>query len=214
MKKELLQDWTKIFVDTSALLELYKSRGANPDARATFIGTLFNYLSKNPSLNGERTFYLSAITLSEILTIESNEDKVKKAVKALENKNTEFCAFDEDVASVLSSELWQYLGRDQMNAIARQQGYQEHELLTAREIINKDLMIIATCMYKGCDVVLTGDKNFYSLATDLDVFCAYCDEKYFAVSGKYITSYESRLSEQGIGQKYHVLTPYAKTQGN
>ena len=205
MKKELLQDWTKIFIDTGALLELYKSKGSNPDNRAQFVGRLFDYLSQSQSSKGDRTFYLSPITLSEILTIETGEDKIRKAVDALHNSNLEFVPFDEEIASQLNADLWEYLGRDKLNEIARQQGTQESKLAIAREIINKDLMIIGSSKFKECDIILTGDKNFYSLAFSTGVYCAYCDERYFDISGKYITRYNHPLSEKELGSIRHVL---------
>jgi hypothetical protein len=84
-------DWQNIFLDTSVILSLFRSLRDNGDDACNFVNKLLGDLStKQSSSKKERTFFISSITISEILEKSETEQKAAKIVKALNSENVTF----------------------------------------------------------------------------------------------------------------------------
>lgn len=187
-------DWQNVFIDTSVILSLLRSLRDDKDDVCNFIGKLMNDLAvKNSSKHKKRTFYLSSITISELMERANDGEKAAKIVKALNSENVTFHPFDNSVAEFVVNKYHSLLTKPKQTPFARQISWPEHDLGIAREWITKDLMIIATAHYLDCDVILTIDKNtMHPIAEKVDYPCALCYPDNFEVSasGKNIFNYD------------------------
>ena len=78
-----IKDWKKILIDTSIICALFRAQYTTSDDTTLFINKLINYLSNSKSGDkSERTFLISTITLTELLTKEQDEEKIKRIVSS------------------------------------------------------------------------------------------------------------------------------------
>jgi hypothetical protein len=158
---------------------LYKK---NPNsAENKFVYDLISFLSSNKSEgNKNRIFYISTVTLSEILSNEDEADKIQKIVNVLNSNDVEFISFDQDIAKDFSNYLKPYLERKKIHEFAIQAGWKQHELMLAREWVTKDKMIIMSGLNRNVDAILTLDKNtFLPFCEKIEAPCAICYEEHF-----------------------------------
>ncbi len=165
-----IKDWKTILIDTSIICALFRAQYEIEDAVTVFINKLIKYLSNSKSSdNSERIFYISTITLSELLTKEQDEKKVARILSVLDSTNVQFRSFDTPTAIAFNLALADKLHKSVLNAKAAELGWKTGDYMSAREWIIKDYMIAMTGAVKKVDVILTADKNtFYPLCADID----------------------------------------------
>ncbi|RYE12534.1 MAG: hypothetical protein EOP34_10655, partial [Rickettsiales bacterium] len=94
-----IKDWKRILIDTTILCALFRAQYPILDETTLFVKKLIDYLGSSKSGdNSERIFYISTITLSELLTKEQDQEKIKKIFKVLKSNNVRFLGFDTDIA--------------------------------------------------------------------------------------------------------------------
>jgi len=188
-----IKDWHKILLDTNVICALFLSEKPGvTDPQTLFIARLIAYLAKNKTSDGQdRIFYISAITISELLTREQNSDKIKRILRVLYSKHVEFIDFHLNAALELNAQLHPHLSKNKLHEKALEIGFSEGELVMAREWITRDYMIIMSGVSKNCDVVLTGDKKtFYPICKDVKrIDCVLTYPELFNESEQYILRY-------------------------
>ena len=78
--KANIADWEDIFLDTSIIINLLLAQRGTTDTTSLFVNKLISFLSKSKRKDGkkDRTFYFSAISLSEILSDESDKGRMSE----------------------------------------------------------------------------------------------------------------------------------------
>jgi hypothetical protein len=186
-------NWRTILIDTGVLFAFFASKKEGKDAKIQFIGKLLSHLSKYQTGEKEdRRILISTITLSELLTKESGQDKINRVLKVLDSDNVEFLSFDIETALEFNVRLQPYLERDALHAKAMELGFERKDLGMAREWISKDYMIAMTGITKKVDVILTLDKKtFYPICQDFpDTKCILAYPELFKHSEQYIFEYD------------------------
>jgi PIN domain nuclease of toxin-antitoxin system len=177
-----INEWSKILLDTSIILWFLKSgeNGTNDTIqKVKFIHKLIYQLCKD-----KKTFYISAITLSEIKKISDNTNVISEILKHLNTQDVEIISFDEDIAKHLHQITPDILQKKStLNKFADNYGMPQNDYATAREWITRDMMIIASGSALKVDIVLTMDsKAFINIADELKVPCIYAIEENFVLS--------------------------------
>ncbi|MBS1630004.1 MAG: PIN domain-containing protein [Bacteroidetes bacterium] len=195
MIKPIYTEWEHIFLDTCIIIDyLHAKRNPGHATRADYVKKILDdLLTKKTASGANRKFYVSAITISELLDKSDDKPKAERLVKQLNASDLTYVAFDNDIAGFMTANYHAILGTDKLRAISRELSWPEHDLVLAREWVSKDLMIIASAHSLDCDVVLTVDwKTFYPVAEKVDCFCALVLEDNFNISpsGANIFAYE------------------------
>jgi predicted nucleic acid-binding protein len=185
------KDWEHIFLDTTVIINLLLSlKTGVTDSVAIFTNKLITYLNNNNSGAGrKRQFYVSSVTISELLAKTPN-GKAVEIINAINSENVTFVAFDNDIAELLNNTYHPILGKGALNDFAKQLSWPEHDLVLAREWIQRDTMILASSQYVQADVILTNDKRtMYQTAKQGSVPCALSFPDYFNSSDEHILGY-------------------------
>jgi hypothetical protein len=205
-----VKDWGKILVDTTLLCVLLRSETSTPaDDQAQFVLKLISYLSKNKTSDGkERTFYVSAITLSELLMREHDSEKIKRIVRLLNSRNVEFIDFDLDTALLFNAQLYSFLGKSSLHQMAEQVGFKTNDYMMAREWISRDYMIIMSGVSRNVDIVLTADKKtFFPICKNINrLDCALAYPQLFETTDQYILKYYDDRVEEFINPPKLAVT--------
>jgi len=199
-----IKDWKRILIDTSIICNLFRSEGKDvTDKTIIFSNQLITFLTNQKSSDlKERTFLISTITISELLTKEQDSEKIKKILRVLNSDNVEFIDFDLETSLTFNRYLYPHLSRSELHERAKELGFKTHEYMMAREWISKDLMIICSGIEKGADVVITADKNtMYPIANDLNIFCVLAFPELFEVFGTAIMGYQYDKVEAYLKEK-------------
>jgi len=205
IEKPMLE-WKRIMLDTSVICSLFLSENKKcADKDVLFIRKLVDYLSESKSGDKkERTFLVSAISITEILSKENDQEKIKKILRTLNSSNVEFVDFDLQTSLLFNYHLYPHLSVPKLNDYAKEFGFKTNEFMMAREWISRDFMIMMSGSRHESDVILTGDKKtFYRLAEKADIFCALAYPNYFEQGKTYITSYKHKdvISENLVKPK-------------
>jgi len=187
-----IKDWGHIFLDSSVIINLILSlKDGATDPVALFTNKLITYLNdSNTGSEQRRQFYVSSITISEILSKVDTGERPKAIINAINSENVTFVAFDNQIAELINDSYHSILGTTLLNSFARELSWPSHDLVLAREWITKDTMILASSQYLECDVALTLDKKtMYKVAKKLAVPCALTFPDYFDASEKFIIGY-------------------------
>lgn len=186
-------DWKTILIDTGVILALFKAQKANTeDEVILFINKLITFLCKQKTGSSEaRTIYISTISLGEIITKESGQDKVKRVLKVLDSDNVEFVSFDTVTALEFNIRLQPYLEKSALHKKAAELGFETQDFGMARQWISKDYMIAMTAIVKNVDVILTADKRtFYPLCKEFKTTaCILTYPELFEHSEQFILKY-------------------------
>lgn len=194
-------EWKRIMLDTSIVLSLFLSENPkNIDQRVVFIRKLIDYLdSTNSGDNQKRTFLVSSIAVTEMLTKENDQEKIKKILRVLNSGNVEFIDFDLNTALMFNYHLYPHLSKTTLHEYAKQFGFKTNEYMMAREWINRDFMIVMAGLRHNADVVLTADvKTFYPLAEKSNAFCALAYPRFFDQSKMHILGYKHKDAQQEL----------------
>lgn len=177
-------DWGKVFLDTTTVICLLRARLDNKVPRCNFVAKLIDDLTtKKSSSNKDRVFYISAITISELLNNATKSSNIESIVKALGSDNVVFRSYDDKIADFMVKNYHSHLGKDNLTDIAREFSWPENKLGIARQWLEKDLMIIASAAYEQCDTIITLDKNtMLPLAEKADYYCCVAEEGNFQLS--------------------------------
>ncbi len=194
-----IKDWQKILLDTTIIISLFNAEadGVKDDV-ILFIKKLVNYLgSSKTGDNNERIFYISTITLSELLTRENDAEKIKRILKVLNSQNVEFIDFDLEAALHFNARLYNKLSKDSLHDKAKEFGWKQNDYMMAREWINRDYMIIMSGVVHQADVILTADKkSFYPLTAEAGIFCALTYPDLFEYTDQFIIQYKPEEVEE------------------
>jgi hypothetical protein len=191
--KPIVTDWEKIFLDSSVLINLLLYHKGSKDPVCLFVYKLISFLSSTKQNDGKsnRKFYVSAVALSEVLDRDS-EDIITTVINLINSHNVEFVSFDDEIAKEIAKDLAHHLTTDNLNRFAEEIGWKKHELVLAREWINRDYMISMSGRNRGVDVHLTTDhKTFYPICKKIDAFCAICNPDLFDVGGDSVFLYHT-----------------------
>lgn len=199
--------WKRVLLDTNTIIDLIKGRRDTGNPHEKFVARLIADLSK-PARKVE--FYISYITLSEIQRKISNADKQREVIAALSGVDTTFVAFDGMPSEYMSLNYSNYFGSRALNDVAHRCNWESDNLVDAREWITRDLMLIATAQSLGLDVILSRDvKTMYSIAKEVDAFCAMTYESCYEVAPNYIHRYHIDAAD-GL---YEQMKPGPRDRG-
>ena len=187
-----IKDWKKIMLDTTCICSLFTAQKPDiGDENIKFTKSLIEYLSNNNSSDSKpRTFYISTVTISELLTRENDSEKIKRILSVLNSKNVEFLPFDLESSLVFNRLLYPFLSKDALHEKAKEFGFKVNDYMMAREWITRDYQIIATANNYNADVILTADKKtFYPLTIDCNMPCVLTYPDLFNKSEQFIIKY-------------------------
>ena len=192
MRKPTYLEWEHILLDTSIIISYLNAHRNEKDERCAFVKRIVDDLNSNKNSDSKaRKLYISSITVAELYDKSDDIKKTEKIVKSLNVKDVSFIAFDSDLAEHMTSTYHSVLGTDKLKQIARDLSFPENDLLHGRQWIEKDTMILATCDYLACDVVLTTDKKtMLPMAEKLDIYCAVIEKENFNHNNTYIFDYQ------------------------
>lgn len=201
--KNEIQDWQNIFLDTSIVIALLAHQKGSKDRVFNFVHQLISYLSNNKSKeNKDRQFLVSAISLSEILCYEDNDDKIAKIVGVIGSENVEIIAFDQEIALQLNNHLHDHITNTALNKFAQDLGYKSGEFAMVREWIHRDYMIVISAANRQADAILsTEKKNFLPVCNKADVFCALTYPELFNYNDAYFFQYYSEKVADFLNSK-------------
>ena len=131
--KPNVADWENIFLDTSVVINLLLSQKTGvTDPETHFIYKLVSFLANNKRKDGkkDRTFFISSITLSEILSDEKEGERIQQILKVVGSSDVEFISFDETIALDISRSIAEHLTNKNLNRFAQEIGWKTHELIT------------------------------------------------------------------------------------
>ncbi len=193
MPIKFIKDWEHILLDTTVLCDLFLSElPETTDTRSLFAKKLITYLSKTKTASGkDRVFYISAITVSELLTQEHDSEKIRRILRVINSKNVEFIEFDLTVALEFNHRLQPYLQRNSLHEMAAKIGFRLNDYMMAREWVARDYMILMSGLVKNVDVVLSSDKkSFYHISRNVEnLYTVLVYPELFEQSEQYILSY-------------------------
>ncbi len=177
-----IAEWQQIFLDTSFIIDYLSDANRitkNPEykERIEITQKVMKILNaKDNSANiKRRTYYVSAITISELRRLEHDNSISKQIVLIFEAADVTFVDYTKDIANLTIRMLDESLPKGQKHQFI---AYLQKELIAknfanARQWVSDDLKIIASAKsVKNLDVVLTSDKNTFQLiANQLEIPC-------------------------------------------
>ena len=192
MNKVKYAEWEHIFLDTSIVIKYLHGMRDSSHSVAGFVKRLIDDLNTTKTTKGKkRNFYISSITIGELYDKSGDTKRAENIVRGLNTKGLTFVSFDNDIAEFMTGKYHEILGTPKLKEIARELSFPEHELLHARQWIEKDVMIIASAEHTTCDVILTMDKKtMLPIANKVDYFCAVAEKDNFNCSDNYIFEYD------------------------
>lgn len=204
-----IKDWEKILLDTSVLCSLFRSQDStNNDEQTLFTVKLISFLTQNKTSSGkDRIFYVSAITVSELLTRENDSEKIRRILSVLNSKNVEFIDFDLQTSLEFNSRLYEHLSRKSLHEIANEIGFKTGNYMMAREWITRDYMIIMSGVSRNVDVTFTADKKtFYPLTKNINnAFCVLVYPELFEQSEQFILNYLDNTVDAFLNKNKKVI---------
>ena len=205
MTRRPYQEWENVLLDTSIIFR-YAHSLKNPghNAEADFVKRVLDDLMTNQNkYKKSRKFYLSAITISEMLGRSTDTSKTEKIIAMLNVQDLTIASFDSDIAEFMVENYHAYLGTAKQNILGREWGLPNNDMIMVREWMTKDLMIVGTADYYKCDVVMTCDKNTMApLADAVGYFCAVIKEENFNTgeSGRFLYEYAPNVTYVQSGE--------------
>ncbi|WP_259067267.1 hypothetical protein HDF24_11755 [Mucilaginibacter sp. X4EP1] len=219
-----IRDWKKILIDTSIICSLFRFQHPNINNTSdAFVSKLIDYLSQSKASDrSERVFLITTITLTELLTKEQDQDKIKLISRVLNSNNVRFISFDTTTSLAFNHLLKPYLDKTNLHAKAAEIGFKTGEYMMAREWITRDYMIALNGVIKEADAILTLDKNtFYPVIKDVpDANCIltypelfrFSESHFFDYDYANVDNYIKRISFKTLNQ-FDAENPKNATQG-
>lgn len=197
----IITNWGNILLDTTFVIRVINfAKNQKEDNRLCY--ELMAYLSSNKyqvtaSKSDERSFYISAITVAEILgRYEDTVEKSKVIAQSLNANNITIIDFDEDSANIFNTKFCEKLGKKHQDDILKRWG--ENNSKDHRQAINNDLMILASGISNGIDTVICVDKGMYRIAKELGFNVIYVKEKYFNRSGNNFFTFDAIKADDDL----------------
>ncbi len=197
-----LINWEHILLDTTVLIRVldYKK---NKKAANEFYNSLIEFFANTDAQiddkkTRKRKFYLSAITIAEILDPKMVDDieKSKQIIQALNTNNLEIISFDEDASNVFNFEFIKKLGVNFPSDIISKWGIENSK--PNREMLTKDLMILACAKLYNVDAVLCVDKGMFKIGKEFGLNMVYVDPKYFDYNSSSFFHYNSAFCDKEL----------------
>ena len=182
----LIHHWGKILIDTNVLIKVLGYRKTGREDFKFYYDLLAHLAStqyqKSNGTTADRSFFISAISIAEILErVEEGSKKSQNIIHALNANNVTVVDFDEDVADLFNTEFCEVIGKQKMNDLLSKWG--ESVTKGERESLTKDIMILASGMFMEMDACLCYDKGLYRIGRECGVNTIYCLPEFFRNSG-------------------------------
>lgn len=188
----IITNWGKILLDTSFIIRVINyAKNQNP------VNEIFSDLMKYLSLSKykvsanrseNRFFYISSITIAEILgKYEDSTEKSKVIAQSLNANNIVIIDFDEDSANIFNTSFCEKIGAKNQSELLTRWGKEDSK--GNKQAINNDLMIMASGVLNEVDTVICVDKGMYRLGKDIGLNMIYVKEEYFQRSSTNFFSY-------------------------
>lgn len=166
-----ISEWTRIFVDTSFIIDSVRKIDAIRDDDPKRISIEKSHrLLDHFQLSGQEVIWItSSIVLSELLKFE-NKDAVDELQKIFNTANIEIINFTRKEASFLVNDMVNFLEQKHVGRYVRelQTVLANDDIFNPKNYITNDALIIACAKSKRCDVLLTSDeKSFMKIAKQL-----------------------------------------------
>lgn len=178
-----LGECERILIDTTPLIDAINADFTTPERSLTL--DLFEFLcSHKTSHNRVRKFVISTVSIMEIANLSTREDAAEILSNILDIGDAEIRSFGMDEALWVNRHFKGLLSKQQKNDFARLHKENEENIGSARQWIDKDMMIVATAAMADVDVILTRDKKtFKPLADRVGILCALTEGDWFIKSG-------------------------------
>lgn len=184
MIKRKMAECTKVFLDTSILIDLFNTSETNE--RTKFVRNLIESLNTSlPTKGKARTFCISSITIGEMVKFASKtkDDVLVDLLTLLQAQNLEVLPYTDDIALNQNVLFKKYATKTKLNEFLKKLRLFPHNYVLAREYISRDFMIISTAHHINADVIITSDKNtFLPIAQELNIFCVVAEKQNFQTS--------------------------------
>ena len=184
MIKRKMAECTKVFLDTSILIDLFNTSETNE--RTKFVRNLIDSLNTSlPTKGKARTFCISSITIGEMVKFASKtkDEVLVDLLTLLQAQNLEVLPYTDDIALNQNVLFKKYATKTKLNEFLKKLRLFPHNYVLAREYISRDFMIISTAHHINADVIITSDKNtFLPIAQELNIFCVVAEKQNFQTS--------------------------------
>lgn len=184
MIKRKMAECTKVFLDTSILIDLFNTSETNE--RTKFVRNLIDSLNNSLPVKGKsRTFYISSITIGEMVKFasKSSDEVLVDLLTLLQAQNLEVLPYTDDIALHQNVLFKKYATKTSLNEFVKKINLFPNNYVLAREYISRDFMIISTAHHINADVIITSDKNtFLPIAQELNIFCVVAEKQNFQTS--------------------------------
>lgn len=184
MIKRKMAECTKVFLDTSILIDLFNTSVTNE--RTKFVRNLIDSLNNSSPIKGKtRTFYISSITIGEMVKFasKSKDEVLVDLLTLLQAQNLEVLPYTEYIALNQNVLFKKYATKTKLNEFLIKLKLFPHNYVLAREYISRDFMIISTAHQINADVIITSDKNtFLPIAQEINIFCVVAEKQNFQTS--------------------------------
>lgn len=179
-----MAECTKVFLDTSILIDLFNTSETNE--RTKFVRNLIDSLNTSlPTKGKARTFCISSITIGEMVKFASKtkDEVLVDLLTLLQAQNLEVLPYTDDIALNQNVLFKKYATKKKLNEFLKKLRLFPHNYVLAREYISRDFMIISTAHHINADVIITSDKNtFLPIAQELNIFCVVAEKQNFQTS--------------------------------
>jgi len=192
-KQKPIHEWESILLDTGIILALFKKHAGSDDEGINFVNKLIKFLSETQTgKQTKRIFYISTVTLGEILTNEQDNDKIRRILRVLNGSDVEFLSYDIQPALAMNGKLKKYITREHLHQKAQELGFKTNDFGMGRQWIYADYMIAITAEVMNLDVILTLDKKtFYPICRDdLNINCILVYSEFFEHSESSFLNYK------------------------
>ena len=183
-------DWERIFLDTCTIIEYLRASNVTTNApKALFAKRLIDDLTSTyvPNTKKRRTIVISAISISEIITITSDIELRSKILTVFNASDVEIVPWSRAVAVHSNNFCKGYLSKKELNKLADATIPGIANKAVAREYLLKDYMLVTSTDFFKCDVVLTHDVNtFIPIAHALNFPSVEVNEDKFILNDTYI----------------------------
>lgn len=176
------QDWHSIFLDTCTIIDYMKATSGSNDKRLNFVKFVLDDLSSSENKKRKR-FVISAISISELILIQSNDELKEKIFSLFGASNVEVVSWNRSLALYSNYYCRDLLSKKALNELSNFTIPSVENKKLAREFLIKDYMLVASASYVKCDVILTSDINtFIPVATKLQFPAIGLVEENFKIS--------------------------------
>lgn len=163
-----IKNWRRIFIDTSFIIDSVRTLPINPEKDPKYWNIknthdLIDYFKLRSTKETTSVRWVtSSIVLSELTKFEDS-DAVEALQDLFDTPEVEIINFTKKEAEFILNDMVDYIEQDHVNQFFKdlKDALSSQNVFNPRNYIAKDALIIACAKSKGCDVVLTSDKNSF-----------------------------------------------------